>query len=443
MSVLRGVGALVESVTQFANHSLGDDTLAQIQAGLYVWTEMDWAAADSANTGGGVSEGQNPMSLIYQREGASVEYVNEEKGESTALATNAGWSKLKVTQGERPEDAQTWTDLEETEITDLFSGTVIIRIAAASTGDLSITKEVDTAENSEEAPADDSFAFTVELSDPENTEVGSETVPVDLTDDARQLGSVTGKEYSYTVTDKNGNSLVESGTITVQTNGSTNTITVAPSNPSQLVKADDETGQLLVTLKAEQTFTVKDLPAGTRYTVTETDKPWYTGNMAVTANDAAVTGSNGTYELAAGVNQVTVTNTYNKNGVIYGDDEGETYLNVHKTVTGEDGWDLAGNGFTFTMTGVSDDNGVAPPMPEGTQAGSGSTTITIGNDTPEHTSEFGPITFTEAGTYTYLIEEAVPARPVAGMTYDKTVYQLTITVTQSGGEERPPLKLEL
>lgn len=61
VSVLRGVGALVESVTQFANHSLGDDTLAQIQAGLYVWKETDWAAADSANTGGGVSEGQNPM----------------------------------------------------------------------------------------------------------------------------------------------------------------------------------------------------------------------------------------------------------------------------------------------------------------------------------------------------------------------------------------------
>ena len=175
MSVLRGVGALVESVTQFANHSLGDDTLAQIQAELYVRDGTDWAAADSANTGGGVSEGQNPMSLIYQREGASVEYVNKSGG-STALATNAGWSKLKVTQGEEPAGAQTWTDLEETEITDLFSGTVIIRIAAASTGDLSITKEVDTAENSEEAPADDSFAFTVELSDPENTEVGSETV---------------------------------------------------------------------------------------------------------------------------------------------------------------------------------------------------------------------------------------------------------------------------
>ena len=51
------------------------------------------------------------------------------------------------------------------------------------------------------------------------------------------------------------------------------------------------------------------------------------------------------------------------------------------------------------------------------------------------------ITFTEAGTYTYLIEEAVPARPVAGMTYDKTVYQLTITVTQSGGGGKTSLEI--
>ncbi len=43
------------------------------------------------------------------------------------------------------------------------------------------------------------------------------------------------------------------------------------------------------------------------------------------------------------------------------------------------------------------------------------------------------ITFTEPGTYRYLIKEQIPAEPVPGNTYDTTEYRYTVIVTDDGG----------
>ena len=42
--------------------------------------------------------------------------------------------------------------------------------------------------------------------------------------------------------------------------------------------------------------------------------------------------------------------------------------------------------------------------------------------------------FASAGTFTYFVQETVPAMPVAGMAYDDTVYTLTVKVENNGGK---------
>lgn len=42
------------------------------------------------------------------------------------------------------------------------------------------------------------------------------------------------------------------------------------------------------------------------------------------------------------------------------------------------------------------------------------------------------VTYTSAGTYTYLIKEYIPSTQITGMTYDTSVYKLVVTVTDDG-----------
>lgn len=90
-------------------------------------------------------------------------------------------------------------------------------------------------------------------------------------------------------------------------------------------------------------------------------------------------------------------------------------LSVTKSLTGR-GW-LAGDSFQFRLLADG-----STPMPGATNA-----TIRTENTTVAFDSGTGPITYDEAGTYTYYVVE-VPGT-VGGVTYDRAVWKATVTVT--------------
>lgn len=76
------------------------------------------------------------------------------------------------------------------------------------------------------------------------------------------------------------------------------------------------------------------------------------------------------------------------------------------------------------------------PMPEGAQETQiqGVTAkvkkVTVNKDS--FTGDFGEVTFTKPGTYTYSIIEETPVPTVAGMSYSGADYTVTVTVTDQG-----------
>mgnify|MGYP004645905531 CR=1 FL=1 len=91
-------------------------------------------------------------------------------------------------------------------------------------------------------------------------------------------------------------------------------------------------------------------------------------------------------------------------------------LTAHKTLKVKSGsWALQGNDFSFALYDNADCNG--DPVSTGKNAADGSIT-------------FAPLTFTAAGEYTYYMRE-VPGDRTA-ITYDSTVYKVTITVQDNG-----------
>ena len=103
--------------------------------------------------------------------------------------------------------------------------------------------------------------------------------------------------------------------------------------------------------------------------------------------------------------------------------EGKTDLLVSKTIENR-GW-YTGESFSFTLEAVSGPEGVTVPMPEG--AVDGRATVVLTGDMP--TSNFGDIAFNEEGTYVYKISEVTGSD--SSMTYDKSVYTVTVTVGET------------
>ena len=91
-------------------------------------------------------------------------------------------------------------------------------------------------------------------------------------------------------------------------------------------------------------------------------------------------------------------------------------LTAHKTLKVKSGsWALQGNDFSFALYDNADCNG--DPVSTGKNAADGRIT-------------FAPLTFTAAGEYTYYMRELPGDR--TAITYDSTVYKVTITVQDNG-----------
>ena len=176
------------------------------------------------------------------------------------------------------------------------------------------------------------------------------------------------------------------------------------------------------------TVRIDGLPAGTTFTVTEqgvgqngwtvTDATSQEGVENTNTADGIVTGT-----IPAGSQaSLTFSNTYHANEVGLNTN---TTLKVQKNLEGRD-WRETDE-FTFEIDGLGNTAGTDVTTPEPAD-----TTITVNNQTPDHTASIGDITFTMPGEYRYSIVEDNDTNPIAGIDYSGAFYRVVVTVTDNG-----------
>ena len=161
ITVLKGVGSIVRSMVQFAADDKVDTTLNQIKAtlgsgnfnetGSFTWSDdsYDWTKA---------------MHLQYANAHAALDYGPTDGTETGSvdtltLGTDVGWSRLQIRQClDHGQDNSLKQDLENKDITKLFSGTTLVRVENERSRSLTISKKVKNAPAGEEG---DDFTFTL------------------------------------------------------------------------------------------------------------------------------------------------------------------------------------------------------------------------------------------------------------------------------------------
>lgn len=190
----------------------------------------------------------------------------------------------------------------------------------------------------------------------------------------------------------------------------------------------DEEGKASHNLKAGETLYVYGLAGGWNYTVTESDRDGFT---------QAGTGLTGTI-TAGGTANAKVVNTYSASGTLKGEDS----LKGEKVLTGRD-WNSTDK-FTFLLEAPEGPVGV--PMPEGANNGKATVEVTqdgASADTPV-SFNFGDITYTKPGVYTYEIRESKELSVFnPGVSASKALYEVVVTVTDEGHDGTLTVKSEL
>ena len=179
----------------------------------------------------------------------------------------------------------------------------------------------------------------------------------------------------------------------------------------------DGEGKAKHDLKAGETLYVYGLAGGWSYMVTESDRDGFT---------QAGTGLTGTI-TAGGTANAKVVNTYSASGKL----EGAKVLKGEKVLTGRS-WNSTDK-FTFLLEAPEGSVGV--PMPEG--ANNGKATVEVTQDgTPAGTPvpfNFGDITYTKPGVYTYEIRESEALSVLnPGVSASEALYEVTVTVADEG-----------
>lgn len=177
----------------------------------------------------------------------------------------------------------------------------------------------------------------------------------------------------------------------------------------------DGEGKAKHDLKAGETLYVYGLAGGWSYTVTESDRAGF-----------AQVGTDLTGAIAAGETvNAKVVNTYSASGKL----EGAQGLAGKKILTGRD-WKSTDK-FTFVLKPA--EGSVDVPMPEGTSQGMARVEVTQPEGTPEGTEvsfNFGDITYTKPGVYTYEIHESAELSTLnPGVSESEALYEVTVTVT--------------
>lgn len=141
VSVQRGVGSIVHSMIQFATNDDIDATLHNIKADLYT----DASGSDlPTDESGWESTTENALHFQFLEGAETLNYRKEEDDSYGYFTIDEGWSKLKIYQCLYHNN--TGSPLEkleaDQELTNLFSGTVVVQVRNTSTGNLKISKDV-------------------------------------------------------------------------------------------------------------------------------------------------------------------------------------------------------------------------------------------------------------------------------------------------------------
>lgn len=266
ISVLRGVGSIIKSMVQFAAKDDVDATLQDIKAALAKSVTWDETKKAFTVSGEGIhwdSEGQDVLHLQYQNANELLDYGLYDAPATVTLddvtqETDTGWSKLLIRQCYQHDPAtgsSLKTDLQDQDITDLFSGTVTVRVANDRAEGLTIAKTV----TGSTAPAGESYQIEIYVEDDGKPISGR----YDTVSGAGESGFLTFTE-----------------------------------------------GKATVSLQAGESLTILGLPEGASYTVTETQSQEQAYTTMVRANGELGPGHMATGILTADGQTVRFINAY-------------------------------------------------------------------------------------------------------------------------------------
>lgn len=183
-------------------------------------------------------------------------------------------------------------------------------------------------------------------------------------------------------------------------------------------------GKATHSLKAGETLYVYGLGDGWNYKVSEAGRDGFTPKW-----EGYEEGKTPESAIAAGqTKNEKVVNTYSASGKL----EGAKALKGEKVLTGRD-WNSTDK-FTFLLEAPEGSVGV--PMPEGAIGGRATVEVTQPDGTPAGTPvpfNFGDITYTKPGVYTYEIRESEALSVLnPGVNASEALYEVTVTVTDEG-----------
>lgn len=224
ISVLRGVGSVVKSMVQFAAEDDVDATLQDIKAALATsetWDETSGQFTVSGDRIDWASTGPDILHLQYDNANKLLDYGLYDAPatvtlDDVTLETDVGWSKLLIRQCYQHDSgtgSSLKTDLQDQDITDLFSGTVTVRVVNDRAEGLTIAKTV----TGNTAPAGESYQIEICVENDEKPISDS----YDTVSGAGESGSITFKEGKATASLQAGESL----TIFGLPNGASYTVT--------------------------------------------------------------------------------------------------------------------------------------------------------------------------------------------------------------------------
>lgn len=183
-------------------------------------------------------------------------------------------------------------------------------------------------------------------------------------------------------------------------------------------------GKATHSLKAGETLYVYGLGDGWNYKVSEAGRDGFTPKW-----EGYEEGKTPESAIAAGqTKNEKVVNTYSASGKL----EGAKALRGEKVLTGRS-WNSTDK-FTFLLEAPEGSVGV--PMPEGAIGGRATVEVTQPDGTPAGTPvpfNFGDITYTKPGVYTYEIRESEALSVLnPGVSASEALYEVTVTVADEG-----------
>lgn len=266
ISVLRGVGSVIKSMVQFAAEDDVDATLQDIKAALATsetWDETKKGFTVSGEEINWDSQGPEILHLQYDNANKLLDYGLYDAPatvtlDDVTLETKAGWSKLLIRQCYQHDsgtDTSLKTDLKDKDITDLFSGTVTVRVANDRAEGLTIAKTV----------------------------TGNTAPP--------------GAEYEIEINVADNGTLITDSYATVSGTGKSGSITFTG-------------GKATASLQAGESLTIFGLPNGASYTVTETQTQGQAYTTMVSVDGEARPGHKATGTLTDDGQTVRFINAY-------------------------------------------------------------------------------------------------------------------------------------